>query len=235
MEIKFKTNESNLRVMSEKSRCAARIIHNAILGPQEIAADIARQNGLDVPKAGYMANVVATYIINALSEGKRLDFGLFSLSLTMKGSIMGANGTFDPEKNSLGVHFLPSREAKEMLATLHPVNATGMPSPHINSILDGRTKTEGTISLGVEVFIAGSNLLTATDSDDEGVWLCDKNDGRRILAGRVLQSSATTLNCIFDSSPAVSPGRYRFELATRSGNPSPTPSTSSRLITLVRC
>lgn len=232
MEIKFKTVESRLGTMRENSRCTGRIMHNAVLGPDNMAAEIAQQYGLDEPRAAYMAKVMASYIVHSLGEGKKLDFGPFSLSLVLKGSITGVNGAFTDGKNSIGVNFTPGRELKDALAALHPVNVARDSAPRITSIIGERTKKDGEIALGENVYVAGANLQTATDAADEGVWICDRS-GSRILAGRVLRSTATTLDCAFDAVPDFSPGRYKFELATRNAVSSASPAICSRFVDIV--
>lgn len=219
MEIKFKTIESNIPTLSENARCTARIVNNAILGPGDIANEIAVQYGIDVSKAKYMVDVVSSYAVQGLCDGKKLDFGPFSMALTLKGTVSGANGSFDPERNSLGAALTLGKEAKEKLAALRPVNVNGAGAPIIRRLM-AEGGEEGVVRLGFKVFISGLNLETSATNPDEGIWLCDAKTSQRLMKGRVLQSTSTTFDGIFDSTDALLPGKYRLELTSRGPNPS---------------
>lgn len=230
MEIRFRTIESAIPKLSESARCTARIVNNAILRPDEIANEISAQYGIEGAKAKYLIDVVSSYTVRALSEGKKLDFGPYSVGLTLKGTVAGANGAFDPEKNSLSAVLTLGKEAKEALSRLRPVNERSGGSPVIRSIITEGGE-EGVVRFGFKVFISGLNLETSATNPDEGIWLCDAKDGRRLIKGRVLQSTSTTFDGIFDGPDGLPPDKYRLELTSRGGNPAqPTPSKCFRIV-----
>lgn len=230
MAIKFKTVESNMPALSENARCTARILNNEIFGPGDMAREIAAQYGMDEQRAKYFIDVVSSYAIHALCEGKKLDFGPFSMGLTLKGTIAGANGAYDPEKNSLGVALTLGKEAKEKLAKIRPVNERTEGAPLMRHIMCAGGD-DGVVRIGDKLYISGLNLLTSTDRSDEGLWLCDAKSGKRLVRGRVLASTSTTLDGIFDADESLQPGRYRLELTNRNDDDSrPAPAKSFKLV-----
>lgn len=220
MAIKFRTVESNIPALSENARCTARIVNNAILDATEMAREIAAHYGMDEQRAKYFLDIVSSYAIDALSEGKKLDFGPFSMSLTLKGVIAGANGAFEPGENSLGVALTLSKDAKTKLAKIRPINERTEGAPCIRNITFAGGSEAGTIHWGEKLVVTGLNLLTPVESADEGLWLCDAKSGKRLVRGKVLTSTMTTLEGIFEGDAPVAPGKYRLELTTRSGNDS---------------
>lgn len=232
MEIRFRTVESKLKSLVQNVKCTARVVHNDILNLDDMAAEIASRNGMDEHRAKYIAEILSSYMIDALCEGKRLDFGKFALSLSIKGCIDGSNGAFTPGVNSLKVRFELGKDAKRRFAAIRPVNDRVFPAPRITSVIDGIQKKEGAIALGTTVYLAGENLMTDSGRGDEAIWLCDKA-GARLLKGRILKCTSSTLDCEFDSAPDIPAGKYRLLLVTRSGNHSlATPATCTRIVTL---
>ena len=231
-EISFKTIESPSTMGGGEGKCRCSVIHKDVLSPDDIARDMAAMMRLDVVEARHCADVVATYIVRALSAGRRLNFGAFSLSLSIRGAVDGANGEFVPGVNSVCVNIQAGTELKEALGKLHPVNITdaGKEAPRITSVVDTATHAENTLSPGAKTLVAGAGLLVNTSAADEGVWL--EAGGRRVMRGVVTASSATTLDCVFGG--GLEPGEYRLAVYTRCGDPTrQTPARVRRKVLLL--
>ena len=194
----FKTMGVAAHIDGDTRKRACRVTHNAVLDPDGVAADMAATMRIDEVDAKYYLNMVATYIVRALSEGKKLNLGAFSLSLAIRGCVYGANGAFERGRNALSVTLAPGKELKHALDALEPVNAceNETPAPHIGSCIDTATKREGEITPDATLYVAGASLETSQSAEDEGVFLED--DSRRVIArGTVVASSAITLDCVF--------------------------------------
>lgn len=230
-ELKFKTIGMQGGFKKGEASCRGCIIHNKVLEMDEIAEEFARFANLDKHDAQYYAKFFIDYIVQAVGNGYRLNLGAFSLYLTMKGLISGANGGFNPEKNRLELNISYKKPIEEALSHLKPVNVTNQGETlRISSIIDEVVRTDGVIAVGVNIFAAGGTFLIDTSRDDEGVWL-ENSNGETILRAEVLESTASTLNCIFRGS--VEPGAYRVAVSTRMGNSSwPAPAIAKRKVTV---
>lgn len=219
-EIKFKSVITHGRFSTEKGGCMGRIVHNGSLTMDGIAAEFAEYAKIGEPEARFYASMFTGYMMKAISEGKRLNLGAFSLYLSMKGRIDGANGSFDPNENSLELNIKVQEGLAKALAQLEPVNATLEDGKlRITSIMDSALKEEGTISLGAKVLVAGRTFLIDESRDDEGVWL-ENVSGKKLLKARVTASTATTLDAVFDGDVGkVKSGAYRIAVYTRMGDP----------------
>ena len=218
MKLEFKTCRSTLASKTDKTVCNARAIHTAILRDEALIDDMCETLHMDRTLVQLALTLVSSYIPAALSRGKKLDFGPFSLALTITGAFDGANDEFQPGRNSIGVIATASKRLKKALSNLEPVNATPAPSPKAKRLIDDKNNQEGVLSPGAQVFISGTDLGVSPDAPDEGVWLCD-DAGERLSKAVVTASTSTTLNCVFPVSPAIAPGRYTLFIASRNRDP----------------
>jgi len=235
--LKFTTYPNPARAGSQRGACCGKLVHSQIMGVDEIAEEIAKIHHINVMDARYYCSLISAYAADALCEGKRLDFGDFSLSLTIKGVFKAANSAYDPETNSLGLVATPSTKLRQRLAELRPENAGDMKKPGFRSILCRGMDPlrEKTIRLGGEVIISGDNFLVDDSRDDEGIWLADVATGALLVRGEITQSTRTTLNCTFPADAGLAPGEYRLVLYTRAGEAdAASPSSAKVRIKLVR-
>ena len=217
-EIKFKTVATPEAFRKQGRYCRGCVIHNKVLEIDEIGEDFAQYAKLDPLTAQYNAKLFVNYMVDAVKRGYRLNLGAFSLFLTMKGQVSGANGGFDQKKNSLELNIRSMKSMLDALASLEPVNVTmDGETLRISSVMDELEKTEGVLTLGEKVYASGHTFLVDTSRDDEGVWL-ENADGKKVLRAEDVASTATTLDCIFRG--ALEPGEYRFAVSTRMGDAS---------------
>ena len=219
MEINFTTAlPGGVEPKNGKYHC--KVAHNRVIAPDEVAEDMAKKLHIDPLQAQlYLANVLA-YIERSVEEGESINFGSFSLYISMKGTVEGANGDYDPEANALALNLRAGAKIKKALSSLKPVNATLEPDekPAITRIADTSLKKEGVISgePDAEVVITGRNLameLTGDEGDEgEGVRL-ETKDGETVATGRVLEACTNVVRVKFDA--AIPPGAYRIAIATR--------------------
>ena len=230
-EIKFKTIGTYGGFKKEETTCRGCVIHNRVLEMDDIAEDFARYAKLDSHDARYYANFFVDYMVHAVENGCRLNLGAFSLYLTMKGRICGANGQFVKGRNKMELNISVKKPMADALASLEPVNVTmNGETLRVTRVMDVAAKTDGVVTLGEKVLVAGHTLRVDVSRDDEGVWL-ETADGKKVLSAEVLASTGTTLDCIFRGT--VESGEYRFVVCTRMGDPSlPSPAVASRKVSV---
>ncbi len=214
MKLEFKTCRSPLASTADKTVCNARAIHTAILRDDALIDDMCETLHMDRTLVQLALTLVSSYIPAALSRGKKLDFGPFSLALSITGAFDGANDEFQPGRNSISVVATASKRLKKALSDLEPVNATPAPAPKAKRLTDDKNNQEGVLSPGAKVLISGTDLGVSPEAPDEGVWICDEA-GERLAKAVVTESSSTTLDCVFPVSPEIAPGRYTLLIASR--------------------
>lgn len=228
-EIKFKTVAMHGQFKPGQGGCAGRIIHNDALSMDGIAREFAQYAKIGEHEARLYASLFADWVVKAVGEGKRLNFDAFSLYLTMKGKIIGANGSFSPVNNSIELNILQREPLRKALAQLVPVNATlDNESVRIVSVLDERHGKEGIVTKSATCYAAGGTFLIDAARDDEGVWL-EAASGAKVLRARIINSTATTLDFVLEGD--AEPGRYRLAVYTRMGNSKrPAPAVARRTV-----
>lgn len=194
-----------------------RLLHNRIVRSEEVAADMAAKMHIDRIDAQLYISTVCGYIMRSVAEGNMVNFGPFSLYLSLRGKVRGANGAYGEDQEGAALNLKAGAELKAALARLKPVNVTMAKSekPRIASVLDEAYSTEGVISAGARILIGGSSLYSSGEREDEGVYLED-GEGKTVATGRILASTSTTMDAMFDGDlPA---GECRLVLRTRSGD-----------------
>lgn len=237
MGLKFTTYRNPARMGRPRGICCGKLTHSRILDLDAMAEEIAASHCIKVEDARYYCNLIGNYATKALCEGKKLDFGDFSLSLTLRGSFPAANSAYDPERNSLALVATSSANMKRRLAKLRPQNEGSAEKPAIKSVIcnDVAPIKDKVIKLGCKVFLTGDNFIVDASRDDEGIWLADATAGTLLAKGEVLQSTRTTLDASFDANAGLAPGKYSLVLYTRTGDASaPSPSRTSLRIELIQ-
>ena len=227
-DIKFTTQPLKGALSKSSDDCRCVIIHNELVNDDSIAKDMAETLGIDETNAQMHISLVVKYILEALGEGKKLNFGAFSLGIAMSGMVRGAKGAFEEKRNKLSVFIRGGRKLEKVLSTLHPVNASDVLKPHIKRIACTYTKKEGMVTLGKKTVMTGINIKVDELAPDEGVWL-ETKAGKRILRGKIISTAPTVLECRFDGE--LEEGEYYISLRTRCGDNSlPAPSADRRLV-----
>lgn len=218
--ISFKTLATTPGIGGAPGRCRCNVIHTDILSRSDMAQEMAATMRMDIVEARHCMDAVCAYIVRSLARGRKLNFGEFSLSLSIRGTVDGANGEFVAGENEVRVNIQPGAELRDALAKMHPENATAREDekPRITSIVDAATGEENTVTTGSTTLVAGSGLLVGGAGDgaaaDEGVWL--EAGGVRVARGRITACGSTTLDCVFDA--AIEPGEYSLAIYVRGGS-----------------
>lgn len=230
--IKFKAVATSGRFAGGAKPCHGQIVHNESLGIDAMAGEFAQKAGIGVHEARMHISLFADYVMSALAEGKRMNFGGFELYLSMSGKIDGLNGKFDPSKNAITANIRERETLRAMLAELDPINVTEQGAGvAISSVLDERSKKENVLEAFAVCYASGGTFLVDAQRDDEGVWL-ERDDGEKVARAKVLQSTSTTLDFIFEE--PLPPGVYRLAVFTRMGNPSLlSPACARRKVTVI--
>lgn len=229
-EISFKTLSMSKDIGGSEGRCRCNVIHSDVMTRDDMAKEMAETMRMDEVEARHGIDAVCAYIVRALSRGRKLNFGEFSLSLSIRGTVDGANGEFVPGQNEVRVNIQAGCKLKDALAKMRPVNATAREEsarPRIASVIDAATREENTVTPGEKLFVSGAGLLVNPSANDEGVWL--EASGVKVLRGRIIACGATTLDCVFDA--ALEPGDYSMAVYSRGGDPwRPAPAKARRKV-----
>lgn len=218
-EISFKTLASTEAIGGADGRCRCNVIHSDVMNRAEMAREMAETMRMDAVEARHCLDAVCAYIVRSLSRGRKLNFGEFSLSLSIRGTVDGANGEFVPGENEVRVNIQAGRALKEALAKMRPTNATTneeAEKPRITSVVDTATGEENTVTPSAKLLVAGLCLLLNPAAPDEGAWL--EAGGVKVLKARIIACGATTLDCTFDA--ALEPGEYQLVVYSRNGDDS---------------
>ena len=203
--ISFKTLATTPGIGGAPGRCRCNVIHTDILSRSDMAQEMAATMRMDIVEARHCMDAVCAYIVRSLARGRKLNFGEFSLSLSIRGTVDGANGEFVAGENEVRVNIQPGAELRDALAKMHPE-------------VDAATGEENTVTTGSTTLVAGSGLLVGGAGDDaaadEGVWL--EAGGVRVARGRITACGSTTLDCVFDA--AIEPGEYSLAIYVRGGS-----------------
>ena len=232
-DIKFKTVvPGGINRQDGKYHC--RLIHNRIVKSEDVAADMAAVMHMDKIDAQLYLSTVCAYITKSIRAGNMVNFGPFSLILSLRGTVEGANGPYGDDQEGVSLNIKAGDEIRDALESLKPVNVSVEKggNPRISSVIDGDYKTDGVISARSKVLVAGTSLLTDPARDDEGISL-ETHGGRTIATGTVLASTSTTLDAIFEGD--VPAGQCYIVIRTRSGDPTrPNPSITRHRVTVIR-
>ena len=232
-EITFKTVGTPSKMGGGHGECRCNLIHAAVLSPEMIAEDMARTLHMDAYDAERFLLAMTRYMERALAAGCKLNFGPFSVSLSIRGTVDGANGAYTPGRNSLRLNMQANGRLKRTLDELRPQNVTARKRDvsRIQSVVDTATGEENRITPGAKTLLAGNALALDAAAPDEGVWL--ETGGKKVLRGRVLQSTNATLDCIFEGD--LEPGEYTLSLYTRHGEiDAPMPEKATRKVEILR-
>ena len=91
-EISFRTLAMAERIGGAQGRCRCNVIHTDIMSRSDMAGEMSQTMHMDVVDARHCIDAVCAYIVRSLAQGRKLNFGEFSLSLSIRGTVDGANG-----------------------------------------------------------------------------------------------------------------------------------------------
>ena len=164
-----------------------------------------------------------SFILDQLTKGYRLDFGLVSFYPRLSGGLTSRDA--DPEADGLFVRgAVKARRAlvNGLKRRLVAENAQATSRVRIYSVFDRETSRYGTVTPGHTLSISGNDILIDPTRDDEGIWLekrlhvnSRRHSYTKVARGRILKSDTALAEVVFDE--AIPKGTYLLTLYTRCG------------------
>lgn len=154
--------------------------------------------------------------VEAIAEGKSVVDGVGQYIVTIRGSFLGENAQFDPEKHSLGVSYTPGQLLRSQLKAVKVIcNGLAQTGPVINSITDSTTGSlSQVITSGGPAVISGSGIKLAGEDPSVGVYLTKDEEGAQpIKIALVVHNTPSQLTVML---PAIEAGKlYALSVTTQ--------------------
>jgi len=213
-KIKFVAIENHAHSDVKTGSCVASVVHNGIWTKEILAMEAAKRVGLTSIQANAFMDALNSVVCEGIATGNKVNFGPFSIGISMKGSLKVANDKFNSAKNALGVFFVPARALLRALADLEPENATVMDRPWLWEVGSSGIRALNVVKIGARVVANGTNIRIDLGQEDEGVWL-ESMTGERLAKAEILTTEHTRLVCVFNGS--VAPELCQLAVYTRDG------------------
>ena len=188
------------------------------LSGKELVQRWAENAGLKPILAQTVLTSLEGFILQELSEGRRLDFTLASFYPRLSGALSSRDS--DPESDGLFVRgAVKARRALVygLKRSLEAENGLAVTRPRIANILDKTANKFDVLAAGHELSAVGREFLIDLSREDEGVWL-EKETRKgtiKIARARVLKSSHINTEFVFDD--PIPRGKYFVTICSRCG------------------
>lgn len=154
--------------------------------------------------------------VEAIAEGKSVVDGVGQYIVTIRGSFLGENAQFDPEKHSLGVSYTPGQLLRNQLKAVKVIcNGLAQTGPVINSITDSTTGSiSQVITSGGPAVINGSGIKLVGEDPSVGVYLTKDEEGAQpIKIALVVHNAPSQLTVML---PTIEAGKlYALSITTQ--------------------
>ena len=194
-----------------------------VIKGNELVEQLAQYSGIQPGQARIQLAVLEGFILDMLSKGNRLDFGLVSFYPRLSGALSSRNA--DPMADGLFVRgaVKAARALTNALKDkLLAVNAPDANGPVIYNVFDRDANTFDVIAADHILSISGQNIQIAPEQEDEGVWLVKRRHTNKrkhsydtVARARVTRSDVGVVEAIVPG-PLPS-GKYLLEVHTRRG------------------
>ena len=190
----------------------------------ELVNQLAQYSGIKPGQARIQLTALEGFVLDMLSQGKRLDFGLVSFYPRLSGALSSRDA--DPSVDGLfvrGAVKATRKLANSLKGKLRAVNVTATDAVAIYNVFDRDANTFDVIAADHVLSISGNNIQIDSSSDDEGVWLVKRlhvskrnHTYETVARARVTKSDVSIAEAVF---PGPLPrGKYLLEVHTRRGN-----------------
>ena len=226
-DIKFATNVSQIKGKGKIASYQGQIHHNEAWDFDRTCKELSlRCNSGNVPLARLYLESIGEIMKDAVKTGTRVNFGSFILSLKLRGSFPVANAPYDPETNRIAVELTPTKELRESVKTLNPINDVKT-KPVIYKIfqqeppVNGRKKTAqyGVLSAdgSRKVKTDGNRIHVHAGVSDEFVRI-ENDNGEVLITGEVYHATDNCCDANFEGH--LDPGDYWYVINSRSSGDS---------------
>lgn len=218
MQQGHKTLNVSVRNRRSAKKFQADIKVSEKLGLKEIAEQWAESSAMKPVLAKTMIGSLEEFILQALSEGKQLDFGLVSFYPRLSGSL--SNRDSDPMAEGLYVRgAVKARSALRdgLKDKIDAVNSYSSVRPRLFYVFDCDTNRPDRISEGHKLSATGRDILMDLDDPEEGVWIerRTKRGYERVVKAKILHSDQEKVDFTYDCS--LPSRKYLIAIYTRCG------------------
>lgn len=188
------------------------------LEADEIAARWSEKSGLRPNLTRLALASLSEYILDELSEGRKLNFDLVSFYPRLSGALPSRDA--DPEVEDIYVRGAVKARRKLMEGirkNLDPINRLSVSRPRVFNVLDRDVSRFDVIAAGHVLSVSGREIDINPSREDEGIWL-EKRTGRgfvRVARARIQESAPDHALIVFDD--AIERRLYSISVYTRCG------------------
>ena len=197
----FTTCAGKTKLSGGKSTYSARAKHWDTIKDKTLVEGLAAETGYSATIVGAVVEGMRNYLCKQLKDGNKVDFGAFSVGLSVRGPFPAANAPFDPAVNSIGVDIRAGKELRTAVENLVPQNMTDIDIPRIGNILSRTHQANsnyGKIMRGDECEMVGAYFADKYTGDGDGVWL-ENSAGAKIATARIGEHAADVVYFTFDA------------------------------------
>lgn len=218
--IRYKTVPTNL-TKGEVPLNRYVVLHNGTVYDDTVYSGVSQKSGQPTPLVRATGEMILSEIANHLRHGYRVELPDVSAFLTMPGSVESKSAESRRTMPAdLVAHFVAKGSLKKCCqgADVALENVTHGAQVGITGVIDGISMTPNTLTKGtnVEVHTTGYGLFIPDPNDPTvGAYLADM-DGRLLVKATVIESTATTLICVFPQIDLPA-GTYKFCVGSRNG------------------
>ena len=218
MERTRKTLKVTVRNNKTAQKFQADVKTSGRLGIDEIAEQWAESASLKPVMAKTVIGSLEEFILQALADGKQLDFGLVSFYPRLSGALPSRDS--DPAAEGLFVRgAVKARRAlcNGLRDKIDVENSASSIHPRIFSVYDMDAQRLDRIAAGHKMSVAGRDIPIDPADSDEGIWIerRTKRGYERIMKATLLHSDSTKAEFTFDFD--LPPRKYLIAIQTRCG------------------
>lgn len=211
----FTTCMGKTRLTGGKATYSARVKHRSVIRGKDLVEGLAAETGYSTTVVGTVVEGLRNYLCKQLKAGNKIDFGAFSVGLSVRGSFPSANSPFDPNSNEVGVDVRAGVELRKAVKKLVPDNLMDVDGPRISGIISFAHQASSNyfkILRGDLCNMVGYNLGQAFTGDGDGLWL-ETREGKRVAELRVTEHDDGRINCVLEDSVPL--GEYWLVIGCR--------------------
>ena len=218
MQQGHKTLSVTVRNRRSATKFQADIEVSGRLGLQEIAEQWAESSAMKPVLAKTMIGSLEEFILQALAEGKQLDFGLVSFYPRLSGALPSR----DSDPTAEGLYVRGAVKARSALRDglrekIDAVNSYSTVRPRLFNVYDKDAEKFDVIAEGHKISAVGRDIQMDPQDPEEGVWIerRTKRGYEPVMKARILHSDHGRVEFIYDSS--LPPRKYLIAVYTRCG------------------
>ena len=197
----------------------ANLTPTATLSGRELVERWAVYSRQNTAQAQTALTMLEGFILEELSEGKKIDFNLVSFYPRLSGAL--SNRDSSPEAE--GLYVRGAVKARRTLVDglkdkLEAVNNLSTVHSRIFNTLDKTLNRFDVMAAGHVLSVSGFDIPVDAAKEDEGVWLERRTHKgyEQVAKGRIVSSDPDILEVVFDDPIAI--GKYVLALYTRCGH-----------------